>query len=103
MDKENNNWSEISKNTADLSKKIKKKFQEETIVDDLKESFAETIENTSNILRSLTNTIDSTIKDEEIKKESKDIINKINKEIKENLKEISGKFSQNSASLFEEE
>ena len=103
MDNENNNWSEISKNTADLSKKIKKKFQEETIVDDLKESFAETIENTSNILRSLTNTIDSTIKDEEIKKESKDIINKINKEIKENLKEISGKFSQNSASLFEEE
>ena len=61
MDKEKNNdyWSEISKNSSDLSKKIKDKFKEENIVEDLKESFMETIENTSNIFETLTDSIDS--------------------------------------------
>ena len=53
MDKEknNDNWSEISKNSSDLSKKIKDKFKEENIVEDLKDSFMETIEHTSNIFQ----------------------------------------------------
>ena len=103
MDKENNKWDEISESSSDLSKKINKKFEEENIINDLKESFEETIENTSKILQSLTNTINSTINDEEIKRESKDIINKINIEIQGKLKEISGKFNQNNKVLFEEE
>ena len=103
MDKENNKWDEISESSSDLSEKINKKFEEESIVNDLKESFEETIENASKIFQSLTNTINLTINDEEIKKESKDIINKINIEIEGKLKEISGKLNQNSEVLFEEE
>ena len=105
MDKEknNDNWSEISKNSSDLSKKIKDKFKEENIVQDLKDSFMETIEHTSNIFETLTHTIDSTINDEEIRQESKEIINKINKEIQENLNGITGSFLSKAESSTEEE
>ena len=105
MDKEknNDNWSEISKNSSDLSKKIKDKFKEENIVEDLKDSFMETIEHTSNIFETLTHTIDSTINDEEIRQESKEVINKINKEIQENLNGITGSFLSKAESSQEEE
>tara|TARA_B100000902_G_C27015789_1_gene767117 strand:+ start:408 stop:725 length:318 start_codon:yes stop_codon:yes gene_type:complete len=105
MDKEknNDNWSEISKNASDLSKKIKGKFKEENTLEDLKDSFMETIENTSSLFKTLTNTIDSTITDEQIRKESKEIINKINKEIQENLKDITGSFLSKDENSKEEE
>ena len=52
MNKENN-WSKISENASDLSKKIKNKTYEENLVEDIKDSFKETIENTSDILNIL--------------------------------------------------
>ncbi len=103
MEKENSNWSEISKNASDLSKKIKQNFEEESIVEDLKESFSETIESTSNIFQALLNTIDTTIRDEEIKKDSKEIINKINKEIQENLNKATSMLATNKKDFLEEE
>ena len=63
----------------------------------------ETIENTSNIFETLTDSIDSKINDEEIRKESKEIINKINKEIQENLKGITGSFLSKAETSLEEE
>ena len=102
MNKENN-WSKISENASDLSKKIKNKTYEENLVEDIKGSFKETIENTSDILNILSETIDTTVKDEEIKKESKEIINKISKEIQENLEDITGRFSSNESSSSDEE
>ena len=103
MEKESSHWSEISENASELSKKIKQNFQQESIVKDLNESFSETIESTSNIFLTLSNTIDTTIKDEEIKKESKEIINKINKEIQENLNEVASMFTTNPTDFLEEE
>ena len=102
MSKEDN-WSKISENASDLSKKIKNKTYEENLVEDIKGSFKETIENTSDILNILSETIDTTVKDEEIKKESKEIINKISKEIQENLEDITGRFSSNESSLSSDE
>jgi len=102
MSKEDN-WSKISENASDLSKKIKNKTYEENLVEDIKGSFKETIENTSDILNILSETIDTTVKDEEIKKESKEIINKISKEIQENLEDITGRFSSNESSSSDEE
>ena len=102
MSKEDN-WSKISENASDLSKKIKNKTYEENLVEDIKGSFKETIENTSDILNILSETIDTTVKDEEIKKESKEIINKISKEIQENLEDVTGKFSSNKNFSVDEE
>tara|TARA_B100001778_G_scaffold105010_1_gene85856 strand:- start:533 stop:847 length:315 start_codon:yes stop_codon:yes gene_type:complete len=102
MSKEDN-WSKISENASDLSKKIKNKTYEENLVEDIKGSFKETIENTSDILNILSETIDTTVKDEEIKKESKEIINKISKEIQENLEDITGRFSSNESSSSSDE
>tara|TARA_B100001029_G_scaffold179656_1_gene190156 strand:- start:1712 stop:2020 length:309 start_codon:yes stop_codon:yes gene_type:complete len=102
MDKENN-WSEISENASDLSKKIKDKIYEENLVSDIKESFKETIHNTTNILNDLSKTIDSTVKDENIKKESKEIINMISSQIQGDLKNITEKLTDNQNFGLEEE
>tara|TARA_B100000945_G_C20193022_1_gene507798 strand:+ start:383 stop:691 length:309 start_codon:yes stop_codon:yes gene_type:complete len=102
MGKEDN-WSEISESVTDLSKKIKDTVYEENLIDDIKDSLRETVENTSDILNTLSNTIDTRIKDEEIKKESIEIINKISEEIQGNLKGIEKKFTGNQNSLLEEE
>tara|TARA_Y100000996_G_scaffold408152_1_gene386752 strand:- start:101 stop:409 length:309 start_codon:yes stop_codon:yes gene_type:complete len=102
MDNENN-WSEISENASDLSKKIKDKLYEENLVSDIKESFKETIDNTTNILNDLSKTIDSTVKDENIKKESKDIINMISSQIQGDLKNITERLTDNNNSRLEEE
>ncbi len=45
--------------------------------------------------KTLRKTIDSTVKDEDIKKETKDIINKVSKEIQENLKDVTQRFTLN--------
>ena len=91
MEKESSNWSEISENASELSKKIKQNFQQESIVKDLNESFSETIESTSNIFLTLSNTIDTTIKDEEIKKEmTKEFIDFYSKNIDKNSVPIKG-------------
>ena len=102
MGKEDN-WSEISESVTDLSKKIKDTVYEENLIDDIKDSLRETVENTSDILNTLSNTIDTRIKDEEIKKESIEIINKISEEIQGNLMGIEKKFTGNQNSLLEEE
>ena len=63
----------------------------------------ETIENTSDILNTLSETIDATVKDVEIKKESKKIINKISKEIQDSLEEVSGRLTSNKSFSADEE
>ncbi len=86
MDKNDSNWSEITDDIAEIKKKIKNEFNEEGHIDDLRDSLASTLENTREIFNNLTTTIDSTIKDEEIKKETKDLINKLNLELSELIK-----------------
>tara|TARA_B100000579_G_scaffold430046_1_gene442787 strand:- start:690 stop:1010 length:321 start_codon:yes stop_codon:yes gene_type:complete len=86
MDKNDSNWSEITDDIAEIKKKIKNKFNEEDHIDDLRDSLASTLENTREIFNNLTTTIDSTIKDEEIKKETKDLINKLNLELSDLIK-----------------
>ena len=68
-----------------MTKKIKEKTGDEDLVEDLKESIKETIQNSSDIFKNIINTIDSTIKDEEIKNETLEIVKKINNEIKKTV------------------
>ena len=74
------NWSKISSELSDVSKKIKNKIEEEDLVDDLKQSFGESVESVSDILKKIITTIETTISDEDIKKQTKEVIFTINNE-----------------------
>ena len=109
-EKENQNWKDISKDSADATKKVKDSPDDENIVDDLKESLVDSIQNTSKLLTTIIEKIDSTIKDEEIRKETKEVINKINNEILDTikdsrrlLKDYVTETSESKNNLFEEE
>lgn len=109
-EKENQNWKDISKDSADVSKKVKDSPDDENIVDDLKESLVDSIQNTSKLLTTIIEKVDSTIKDEEIRKETKEVINKINNEIQDTikdsrrlLKDYVTETSESKNNLFEEE
>ena len=109
-EKENQNWKEISKDIADVTKKVKDSVDDENLVDDLKKSLVGSIQNTSKLLTTIVEKVDSTIKDEEIRKETKKVINKINNEILDMIKD-SGRLlkddtidiSESKNNLFEEE
>ena len=62
-------------------KKIVKKVDDEDLVNDIKQSFSETLENTSDILDKLITTIENTINDEKIKSEAFDLINNLKSQL----------------------
>jgi len=83
---ENKNWSDIGDEISDVSKKIKEKFDGDGLVDDLKESLHNTISNTSAILKNILANLESTINDEEIKRESKEVLDSISLELRSTIK-----------------
>ena len=106
MDKNDSNWSENTDDIAEIKKKIKNEFNEEDHIDDLRDSLASTLENTREIFNNLTTTIDSTIKDEEVKKETKNLINKLNLELSDLIKNsdnLINNIIDKSEIIFEEE
>ena len=56
-------WSEISEEIADVSQNIKNKIEEEDVIDDLKESFDNVLQNTSEVIKNLLNAIETTVQD----------------------------------------
>ena len=78
---QNNSWDEISDDMAEVKRKIKDKVTIENSIDDLKNSFQSTIENSRDLLINLMNAVDETVKDKEIRSESKEIIMKISFEL----------------------
>ena len=90
MDK-NNNWQNISDDISDLSKKIKDNLKEENLIGDLKDSLNSTIQASGEILKNITNALQETVKDEEIKSETKDVLEKINNELRNVVSQISNK------------
>jgi len=87
-----NSWSEIKNNLGEITNKIKEKIDQEELVDDLKDSFSSTVENTSKLLNSMLRTIESTVNDDEIKNEAKEIIRNINGELKDLIDETKNKY-----------
>ena len=49
--KEENSWEEISNDISEISKKVKNNINKNESFDDLKDSFREVVEDTSNILK----------------------------------------------------
>ena len=80
-DKENKNWSEITDDLKNVRKKIVKKVDDENLVNDIKQSFRETLQNTSDILDKLITKIENTINDEEIKSEASELINNLKSQL----------------------
>ena len=109
-EKNNQNWKEISEDISNVTKKVKDSLDEENLVDDLKDSLFETVQGTSILLKALVEKIEFTIKDDDIQGETKEVINKINNEIRDTLND-SGSILKNYVSdltiaednLFEEE
>lgn len=109
-EKNNQNWKEISEDISNVTKKVKDSLDEENLVDDLKDSLFETVQGTSILLKALVEKIEFTIKDDDIQDETKEVINKINNEIRDTLND-SGSILKNYVSdlpiakdnLFEEE
>ena len=90
-----NSWDEISEDISDVTKKIKDNVSQEYLIDDLKNSFKSTIDTSAEILKNLIKAIDETVKDEEIKSETRDILEKINSELKNIIIQVSDKIGLN--------
>ena len=78
---ENKSWSELSDDLEDVAKKIKGKISQEGLVNDLKESLSNTINSTTELIKNIVESIESTVKDDEIKKETKDLFTNISEEL----------------------
>ena len=85
------------------NKNKKDSVTEEKIVDDLKDSLFESIQNTSKLLNTIVEKIDLTIKDDQVRNETKEIINKINDEILKTMKDSIDILPESKKNLFEEE
>ena len=101
---DNNRWSELYENREGLQKKIKSKINED-LVDDLKESMSNTINSTAELIKYIIKNVDSTVKDDEIKKETKDLLTNISEEFKISVNNLSDKVNKllYSEKLLEEE
>ena len=99
MDK-NSNWSEISKDINNAKDKIKDKINSEVNHEDLRESLNDTLEEIKNLFYDIIKTVEETIKDDEIRKETKEVITKINTELIETL---NIKKSRNAGQDYQEE
>ena len=84
MDK-NSNWSEISKDINNAKDKIKDKINSEVNHEDLRESLNGTLNEIKYLFSDIIKTLEETIKDDAIRKETKDVIKKINTELIDTL------------------
>ena len=88
------NWSEIGKDISENIERISKKLNEKNVSEDLKDSFIETIEHAFNVIKQIVDNIESTITDEEIKAETKKIIQDIVNEFENNVSNAGKKLSE---------
>lgn len=71
----------MSDDIADISKKIKNNISGNENIDDLKDSLKNIKENVANTFSSLIEIVEKTINDEEVKKDTLNIVNKLRDEI----------------------
>ena len=83
----------VNEDVSEVSKKSKDKVTDDSLIEDLKESLNETLENTSTILKNFVHNVDTTITDENIRNETKEVILNINDELQNTIKDGTKKFS----------
>ena len=89
--KENSKWIEIKEDISNNIDLILEKLDTSNLSNDIKETLSETIYQTSNLIKQIVKNTEKTIKDEEIKIETKKIINNIFKEFEHTINEIKNK------------
>ena len=85
---ENNIWKEVGDDVSEISKKFNDKIISRQHLDDLKNSLQETLNSTTNLINNLKQNVENSIKDEEIRKDSRDLIEKIKKEFEASMTNI---------------
>jgi len=76
-----NKWKEMSDDIAEISKKIKSNISGNENIDDLKDSLKIIKENVTNTFNSLIEIVENTVNDEEVKKDTLNVVNKLRDEI----------------------
>ena len=84
MDK-NSNWSDIYKDLSNAKNKIKDKINSEVNHEDLKESLDATLNEIKILFHDIIKTVEENIKDDEVRKETREVIKKINSEFLDTL------------------
>ena len=78
---EENSWKEFSDDISYMSKKIKSNITDEENIEDLKNSLKETRESISNSFGELIQIVENTVKDDDIKEDALNLVNKLKHEI----------------------
>ena len=78
---EENSWKEFSDDISNMSKKIKSNMTDEENIEDLKISLKETRESISNSFGELIQIVENTVKDDDIKEDALNLVNKLKHEM----------------------
>ena len=78
---EENSWKEFSDDISNMSKKIKSNVTDEENIEDLKNSLKETRESISNSFGELIQIVENTVKDDDIKEDALNLVNKLKHEM----------------------
>ena len=78
---EENSWKEFSDDISNMSKKIKSNMTDEENIEDLKSSLKETRESISNSFGELIQIVENTVKDDDIKEDALNLVNKLKHEM----------------------
>ena len=78
---EENSWKEFSGDVSNMSKKIKSNITDEENIEDLKNSLKETRESISNSFGELIQIVENTVKDDDIKEDALNLVNKLKHEM----------------------
>ena len=78
---EENSWKEFSDDISNMSKKIKSNITDEENIEDLKNSLKETRESISNSFGELIQIVENTVKDDDIKEDALNLVNKLKHEM----------------------
>ena len=89
-----NNWAKLNDDLNDLTNKLQDKIAEDESIDDLRQSFKDTLNNMSSIIKNISNVIEGTVSDDEIKSASKKLINNIYEEFETSIKLSKEKFTK---------
>lgn len=98
-------WSELFQDLEDLAQKIKGKISQEELVEDLKLNLSNTLNSTTELLKSIVTSVETTIRDDEIKHETKEIFLNISEDLKNTANILGNKFKnvQKTEKVLEEE
>jgi|TARA_B100002051_G_C16432876_1_gene485106 phage-related tail protein len=78
---EENSWKEFSDDISNMSKKIKSNMTDEENIEDLKNSLKATRESISDSFGELIQIVENTVKDDDIKEDALNLVNKLKHEM----------------------